>query len=773
MRSTFRFWSAVFTLVLSRMLVPVHSSRTGLVNLGMVLLLAASQGINGGGVAVAHADAALQSGDLLVGAGIQSLGFGNYSGGVVRIRGGAKTTFCESTVDGYALDFFVAPTDVLVDSVGRVVFLAPLSGFANNYSGHTMGLFRCSMLGQPPEKLAIFLLDPSEANLAASAGFAVPFPNQAFLDIQGLHLKRVKSINVNKALAGQVTISGDDVYVMGGNSAGSFQQIDYYVAADHWEQHDFSTANLPNLPSMVNHGGTTYTVAYNIIAADTEPLELKVSGEVFGTHFSLDLGLFGGHHEVRGILADNLAEGHVVSSCPPLPPYSLIEPFYGPFTGRPLAGLGVVAYDENGGLGLVVTSNYAPLTVYLAKIDQALLNGDEQDDVSAYFLNDSGSCAATPSLKFEPVVPFFDKLAHGNGSDRLAAATVGLVGTQRLYGRVIRVANADDGTDSVPVLAEGLVAPIGIAGYPSQVSDAGGLVLVWQIDSPVDVLVTDASGRRIGVDATTHQPINDFGPNGFVGPPGEPRIFAVRSPQPGAFQVDAVGTAAGPYAFHVYGADLSQTAGHSVDTNGMASVGSTGRLDFTLGSDATLSFMNQRDMAVTKINAPKTVTLTTEKPAVTSHIKVTIQNRAVHDEIVPDMATLQTLVTLELVSLGPCSAPAATLHQGSPQVKLPLTLKSKKTANVVFDATFACANDPIKSTASSFHGDYQVQARIDHAALDGNADGHPDDDVCPRSVTPPFAIDPNPDGTIKDRGCGAKKGDGTNGDPIVVDVVVK
>lgn len=49
----------------------------------------------------------------------------------------------------------------------------------------------------------------------------------------------------------------------------------------------------------------------------------------------------------------------------------------------------------------------------------------------------------------------------------------------------------------------------------------------------------------------------------------------------------------------------------------------------------------------------------------------------------------------------------------------------------------------------------------------------PDDDTCPRSVIPPFALDPYPDGKIKDKGCGAPKPDKTLGDPVLTDVVVK
>lgn len=45
--------------------------------------------------------------------------------------------------------------------------------------------------------------------------------------------------------------------------------------------------------------------------------------------------------------------------------------------------------------------------------------------------------------------------------------------------------------------------------------------------------------------------------------------------------------------------------------------------------------------------------------------------------------------------------------------------------------------------------------------------------MCPHSAPPPFRLDPNPDGTLKDKGCGAKKDDGTLGADVLVDVVDK
>lgn len=158
------------------------------------------------------------------------------------------------------------------------------------------------------------------------------------------------------------------------------------------------------------------------------------------------------------------------------------------------------------------------------------------------------------------------------------------------------------------------------------------------------------------------------------------------------------------------------------------------------------------DLAVTAIAAPKTVTLTAKKPVQTKEIKVEIQNRSPHPETIEALTGLVRL-TVDPVGPGTCPDPVLVLHQGPPQKPLPLTLKSKKTLQVVFDVTFDCANDPAKGAS---HRDYRYTATVDHAALDGNPDTHPEDDSCPRD---PLGIVPNPDGTIKDKGCAAEATD--------------
>jgi hypothetical protein len=177
---------------------------------------------------------------------------------------------------------------------------------------------------------------------------------------------------------------------------------------------------------------------------------------------------------------------------------------------------------------------------------------------------------------------------------------------------------------------------------------------------------------------------------------------------------------------------------------------------------------------VTKISAPKKVTLDAKNPSRLVRMSVKIQNRSPQAKTVPDLAVLANLVHLHVESLtSSCPAPTAALHVGKPQKPLPVTLKSKKTLTVLFDVTIGCANDPLKSSNKNpGHEDYSLRATVHHSAL-GSGDAHPVDDVCPREVIPPGVLDPFPDGKLRDKGCGAKKANKTFGAPILMDVVVK
>jgi len=177
-----------------------------------------------------------------------------------------------------------------------------------------------------------------------------------------------------------------------------------------------------------------------------------------------------------------------------------------------------------------------------------------------------------------------------------------------------------------------------------------------------------------------------------------------------------------------------------------------------------------QDLAVVGLKTPKLVAITARKPQPVEKIVVSIQNRGPARETIPDPGALGSLVSLALESLGGCPAPAVVLD---PPRKFPIVLGPRKKLGVSFHTTFGCANDPSKATKTNpGHEDFRVIGTVDRAVL-GGPDTHPADDTCPRTVTPPWEVDPNPDGTIKDKGCGKKLGKGLFGGEILVDIVVK
>jgi probable HAF family extracellular repeat protein len=74
---------------------------------------------------------------------------------------------------------------------------------------------------------------------------------------------------------------------------------------------------------------------------------------------------------------------------------------------------------------------------------------------------------------------------------------------------------------------------------------------VLRTHSPVNVLITDPIGRRIGTDASG-QPVNDFGQFGGDSGPGEPRTFAISQPLPGNYTIQTIGTGTGPFTIEMF-----------------------------------------------------------------------------------------------------------------------------------------------------------------------------------------------------------------------------
>ena len=172
-----------------------------------------------------------------------------------------------------------------------------------------------------------------------------------------------------------------------------------------------------------------------------------------------------------------------------------------------------------------------------------------------------------------------------------------------------------------------------------------------------------------------------------------------------------------------------------------------------------------------KLQAPKNFKRSRGRSAATQRGRVTIQNRGGQPERIEDFGVLRDLLVLTAESLGDCPPPDIRLD---PKIakKLPRTLRSKQKFKVTFDVTFFCANDPLQNKKKdTSHSDYRWIAFVDRSVLDGVPDDDLADDTCPHSVTPPFEV--KRVGNIKDRGCGAKKADGTLGAEVFTDVVMK
>jgi uncharacterized repeat protein (TIGR01451 family) len=158
------------------------------------------------------------------------------------------------------------------------------------------------------------------------------------------------------------------------------------------------------------------------------------------------------------------------------------------------------------------------------------------------------------------------------------------------------------------------------------------------------------------------------------------------------------------------------------------------------------------NLAVTAFTAPKKVALSAKKPNGVGKLAVTIQNRSLHTEVVPSLAVLSNLVTVTLIPISSngCATPVPQLV--TPKSTFPITLAPGKSLKLAYTVNFTCATDPLATSKTANHDDYQYLVTVQHQALDGLADSRPADDTCPHN-----ALGADPYNTkIKDKGCGLK-----------------
>jgi beta-propeller repeat-containing protein len=232
------------------------------------------------------------------------------------------------------------------------------------------------------------------------------------------------------------------------------------------------------------------------------------------------------------------------------------------------------------------------------------------------------------------------------------------------------------------------------------------------------------------------------------------------------------------YAGYIGGSGDDGAFGIAVDNVGSAYVHG-----YTRNSPPTrfaAKITHTHDMAVLKITAARSAksTAQTNRP-----VSVQIQNRSSHTETI-HQSDLGDGVTTGLVRLtvdpvdtdGESCAPATVSLDTVKNAKLfaknpAYSLASKKTLTVNYLVSYNCSTAKPLDKTDPAPGDYRHGAAVYHDVLGIGNDVDTVDDVCPRSVTPPFIVDPNPDGTIKDPGCGAVKPDKTFGADVVTNIV--
>jgi|GEM_PF-2013254 len=187
------------------------------------------------------------------------------------------------------------------------------------------------------------------------------------------------------------------------------------------------------------------------------------------------------------------------------------------------------------------------------------------------------------------------------------------------------------------------------------------------------------------------------------------------------------------------------------------------------------------DLAVTAITVPRTVKGT---GVVNAAVAVTIQNRSDHAETFTP-ANLGNGVTTGLVRLSAAridddaesclASPVVALDAGRNATLFGAggtkTLAPRQSAKISFLVSVQCAAAHSSAGADATRGDYSFTATVHHDAIDGTADIHADDDVCPRDALPGNTDMLPPSKGVADKGCGGKNPDNSLGGPVVIDVV--
>lgn len=495
---------------------------------------------------------------------------------IQRIRGGAVEDFCQLAGGS-------SPQDgIILDSSGRVVALR----FAVNIAGSAgVELVRCAVKGAPPEKFAWF-----QDVGGVPTGYPEPFPGLHIADGSGLTLARLREVVIDdNQNHGDPFVVNEDAYmlnlVLPGSTQNTNQPVTYHVKQDFWERMPELGPSLSSVSinspgaALFFHSGATYATRGGCLDRIKNPLSIHATGTVGGVGFDLNLNLFGSSGEICGWVLDNLSGPH---------PTYLPCTSPAPTDGSALAamdGLGGVLFDDYSGYGLTLLSDSGATASDGVLTAFSELPFDDPGNMANYFQNPFNGCALTPEVRYDPEIP--PPVGGGFwGTYNVASTQTGLVGTSSYAGAVFTVAPGGPS-----LIAQGIEAAGPITAWPPSISAGAALSVLIRIDSPVDVLVTDPNGKKLGVQ--NGAAVNDFGGNGAdTGAGTHPRFYAINNPVAGDYTVQSVGTGSGPYAVHVYSVDTSKPFGHHIFNTGTASPGALSSQNFTMGAGGGIAFTN-------------------------------------------------------------------------------------------------------------------------------------------------------------------------------------
>ncbi len=506
---------------------------------------------------------------------------------IQRVRGGVVEDFCQFTGGSSP------QIGIILDSSGRIVALRDavnLPGFAG------LEMVRCTVKGAPLEKFAWF-----QSLGGLPPGYAEPFPGLLVCGSPcgygggGLTLARLNEVVIDDHQNGGLPFFvNEDVYLFNVQLVGpptSNKAVMYHVKQDFWEYGPDlgSLANTGNPASMYFDSGTTYlTGGYSACLGRVKvPLTIHATGQLGGVSFDLQLNLFSQSGEFCGFEVNDRTVPGVVECPPPMysPPVSNPAP-----SGGPMSGFFQVFFDEYSGHGLTLSTNYAPGGGVDTQFSTLPLDDPSNND--NFWGNAYVGCILEQKVDYTPLKPggyFAPALITPSpqGLLMMAPSPNASVGSSLV-----------ELTSGMPrIIVNGGLGPAGpVAAWPVNVSAGFAATVLIRIDSPVDVLVTDPKGKRLGM--LSGVPVNDFGNDGSdTGAGTHPRFYAINNPVPGDFVVQSVGTGTGPYTVHVYSVDTSKPFGRHIFSSGNAAPGALSSQNFTMSAGGGIAFTNHPPMA--------------------------------------------------------------------------------------------------------------------------------------------------------------------------------